>query len=73
MTNVLVIHNSDEVKNCFTGTHNEILDKLKKSEYWEDIVDRCTSCNEEDITMYDIIALHHDGDSEDGYILFIDK
>lgn len=75
----LMVHNSDEVKACFIGeTEEEILGKLKLSEYWEDIVDRLKDDGvidrsmEEDIDlikMDDVTSLYHDGDSEDGYTL----
>lgn len=76
----LIVHDSDEVKACFIGqTNKEILEKLKKSEYWEDIVNRVCSndeddedaVKEQDITIEDHIDgyLPHDGDSEDGYTL----
>lgn len=73
----LVVHNSDEVKCVFVGvTEQEILDKLKGSLYWEDIVSRICdededSFKEEEINISDHIDgyLVHDGDSEDGYTL----
>ena len=74
--NALIVHNSDEVKACFIGTEKEILAKLKESEYWEDITDRCNNLKdlddpgeEEEITIDDVTDLYHDGDSEDGYTL----
>ena len=56
---------------------------LRNSEYWEDIVDRLVDSDleeddepsdeqvkkEDDITMWYITQLSHDGDSEDGYTL----
>lgn len=75
----LIVHNSDEVIACFTGeTEEEILEKLKKSEHWEDIINRLS--DEEfidnfegnkpnNITMDNVTDLFHDGDSEDGYTL----
>jgi hypothetical protein len=76
----LIIYNSDEVKVCFIGTEKEILEKLKKSEYWEDITDRSihekdpdfdddVDITEENITLDNVTDLYHDGDSEDGYTL----
>lgn len=72
----LIVHDSDEVKACFIGkTDEEIIEKLKKSEHWEDVVERLLQDPDEreeqepKITMSDITSLFHDGDSEDGYTL----
>ena len=76
----LIVHNSDEVVACFIGeTDLEIIKKLKKNQdYWQDIMDRLNEGEDEnteeyvlpdDVTMYDITDLYHDGDSEDGYTL----
>lgn len=79
----LVVHNSDKVKDVFIGvTDQEIVDKLLKSKYKEDIIDRVAdnlSEHEADmigqspIEMYEITALYLDGDSEDGYTLLETK
>jgi hypothetical protein len=71
---VLIIHNSDEVIDCFVGTQEEILIKVKASKYWEDIIERLDYCMiPEVITLNMIETLYHDGDSEDGYTLFVNK
>lgn len=73
---ILIVHNSDEVKDCFIGEiEEEILIKLKKSEYNEEIELRLEELGEklgEKYSIYNldnITRLYHDGDSEDGYIL----
>jgi hypothetical protein len=78
---VLIVHNSDEVKDCFIGETDEIiLEKLKNSEYWEDITNRLIydqypdfdddeKIAEKEIILENVTDLYHDGDSEDGYTL----
>lgn len=72
----LIVHNSDEVKACILGySEEEILEKLKATEYWEDVVNRINDASSEDpvdedqITLSGVTNLYHDGDSEDGYTL----
>lgn len=77
----LIVHNSDEVKDCFIGETDEIiLEKLRNSKYWEDITHRLVHNQdldldddelptEEDIALENVTDLYHDGDSEDGYTL----
>lgn len=81
---VLVIHNSDEVKDVVVGTDKEILQILRNTTYWEDIVARLrsdgslnyhnlsaprTDFDEREVTLEMVTTLYHDGDSEDGYSL----
>lgn len=85
MDKAIVIHNSDEVKAVILGGDKQhLLQKLRYSEYWEDITTRLinekateehwTVQREEDITIDRIVGyLHHDGDSEDGYTLLDTK
>lgn len=58
----LIVHDADEVKDLFIGeTDEEILQKLRSSEYWEDIVERLVVPEEE--------AVFEEGDDEeDPYI-----
>lgn len=65
---VLVIHNSDEVKDVIVGTSQVILTTLKNTTYWADVVHRL-EYPPGDITLDMVTDLYHDGDSEDGYSL----
>lgn len=66
---VLVVHNSDEIGEVFSGNEEDMLEKLKKSNYWEEITDRLDDIEEDDITLSNITDLYHDGDSEWGFEL----
>ncbi len=80
---VLVVHNSDEVKEVFTGeTEAELLEKIKKWEDWPYLekeieenwdewsgeeMDEEIPFSEALITLEHITQFTHDGDSSDGY------
>lgn len=69
---ILVIHDSDQVRNVITGTFDEILHKLIKSDYFEDISERLGSFPEGHAGhIITIITqeLYHDGDSQVGYTI----
>lgn len=80
----LIVHNSDQAKACFvsrfvtkTASERELVDKVMKSKYGPDILERLNdsreaedfTVDESNITLTQIASLHHDGDSEDGYTL----
>ena len=72
---LLAVHDSDQVHNIYAAdSEEEMLEQLKESKWWEDIVDRLQDEMEEDInestiTLNHITQLYHDGDSSVGYSL----
>jgi len=72
---LLAVHDSDEVHDIYAAdSEEEMLEILKDTEWWEDIIDRVRDEDEEPleeklITLEHITDLYHDGDSEVGYTI----